>query len=343
MRHNTPTRENFLAVVRVFQGTNMMRIYERDTDALFLRLLRSKRDFHKLLSNLVVKKAVIGTPQIKGQRRHLVGTGSIDIVIDYPGGPLLLLENKIDAGYSVTRTGQGQPERYQQTVAAFRAQGREAYSVLLAPERYIASSRHAAMFDQKLSYESLCQFVAGKDLALLQAGIQQAETPYEPIPNEGAKNFFTSFRRLVLQHYPDLVMKHDPNPGGIRPADSRTIYFDVPRTLKSHANVPRPRMSLQCWDSNAPAASVKIMIASLAGLASRLSIPQDLDDAGGYLRPAGRSLGIVIDTPRLDTQKSLEDQIEDVIDGLESALRLQRWWNTNPDVLRSWAALYAVK
>jgi hypothetical protein len=132
-------------------------------------------------------------------------------------------------------------------------------------------------------------------------------------------------------------MKRDPNANGIRPTDSRTIYFDVNRILKTHLNVPKPKMSLQCWDSAAPSASVKIMMADLAHLADTLKNPQDLEDSGGYLRRAGRSLGIVIDTPRLETQRPLEDQADDVVEGLEAALRLQRWWDNNATLLRSWS------
>lgn len=136
-------------------------------------------------------------------------------------------------------------------------------------------------------------------------------------------------------------MKHDPNDGGLRPHASRTIYFDVPRTLHFHAGVPRPRMSLQCWDSDAPSASVKIMLGNGSAVADRLIAPQSLADIGGYLRPAGRSLGIVIDTPRLDTQRPFQEQADDVVEALEAALRLQRWWNENGETLRGWTKFFS--
>jgi len=56
---------------------------------------------------------------------------------------------------------------------------------------------------------------------------------------------------------------------------------------------------------------------------------------GAYLRPAGRSLGIVIDTPRLDTQAPFEAQREAVREGLQALERLQTWWNdTGTDMAR---------
>ena len=55
------------------------------------------------------------------------------------------------------------------------------------------------------------------------------------------------------------------------------------------------------------------------------------------LRAAGRSLGVVIDTPRLETQQPLSVQVAEVVEGLEAALRLQSWWNESEEQLRVWA------
>jgi hypothetical protein len=315
------------------------RIYERDTDALFLRLLRDQPEVAVVLAELATGRRPTSATEVRGQVRHPASAGSIDIVVRFRSGPVLLIENKIDAAYSITREGHGQPQRYQRSVAAFREAGAEAFSVLLAPERYLAGSRLADLFDARITYEKLRNLVDDKDRAILEAAILQAETPYEPVANSYAGEFFVAVRQLIAGHFPDLVMKHDPNDGGVRPDASRTIYFDVPRTLRLHADVPRPRMSLQCWDSAARSASVKIMLSDRTALVNRLSLPQSLTDIGGYLRSAGRSLGIVVDTPRLDTQRPFDEQADDIIEGLEAALRLRGWWNENGDILLRWASL----
>lgn len=313
------------------------RIYERDTDALFIGLLRENEDVGEIFAKHVLGRPVEAALLVRGQIRHQGGNGSIDLVIDFKDGPMLLVENKIDAAYSITREGHGQPQRYLASVAALRRTGREVHSVLLAPARYLAGSRLASMFDARLPYEAFLEVLDGAELALLQSAIQQAETPYEPVPNIKSADFFLSIRRLIEERFPDLVMKHDPNYDGVRPDASRTIYFDVGRTLRAHPDVPRPRMSLQCWDSAARSASLKIMLADRARLAGQLAVPADLRDAGGYLRPAGRSLGITVDTPRLDTQRPFAEQADDVVEALEAALRLQAWWSANGEVLRHWA------
>lgn len=317
------------------------RIYERDTDVLFLRLLRDRPEVAVVLAELATGRRPISATEVKGQVRHATGTGSIDIFVRYRGGPVLLIENKIDAAYSITREGHGQPQRYQRSVAAYREAGAEAFSVLLAPTNYLSGSRLADLFDARIAYEKLRDLVEGKDRALLEAAILQAEAPYEPVANAHAGEFFAEVRQLIAGHFPDLVMKHDPNDGGVRPDASRTIYFDVPRTLRLHAGVPRPRMSLQCWDSAARSASVKIMLSDRAAVADRLSVPQNLADIGGYLRSAGRSLGIVVDTPRLDTQGPFGEQAANIVEALEAALRLQGWWNENSDILLQWAEAFA--
>ena len=80
------------------------------------------------------------------------------------------------------------------------------------------------------------------------------------------------------------------------------------------------------------------MLTALARLSERLQVPTDLSDIGGYLRPAGRSLGIVVNTPRLDTQRAPAEQADDVVEALEAALRLQRWWDNNALTLQRWVA-----
>lgn len=227
------------------------RIYERDTDALFLRLFRKHPNIARAFANLVTGKLSTGDVEVKGQVLHTGSTGSIDIVMRFKSGPLLLIENKIDAGYSTTRLGHGQPQRYKRTVETFRQLHTDAYSVLLAPNRYLASSRLAHVFDARITYESLrAHILDTKDRAILDAAILQAETPYEPEADVRNSTFFAAVRRLITDHFPDLVMNREPNAEGIRPGWSHTIYFDVPRTLRPHTGVARilglPALECRC-------------------------------------------------------------------------------------------------
>ena len=313
----------------------MSRIYERQTDALFLRRLTGDFAFAAAFLGLVGMPPAARIRQVLPQTPHRGDghRGSIDLEVHLLDGLRLLVENKIDAAYSVTSGGDPQPRRYAASLAALSRQCIPAATVLLAPATYLRATREAASFTRTVAYEALLPTLDGDDHALLAAAINQAETPYEPRPNPDSAAFFAAFEEHVSRFFPALVLKSNPNGGGVRPTGSRTVYFDVARTLRPVAHLPRPRMSLQCRDSAAPSASVKIMLGDLAANASRVVPPQSLAGIGGYLRPAGRSLGIVIDTPQLDTQMPFEAQVPAVEEALDAATRLASWWNDDGQTL----------
>jgi len=315
----------------------MTRIYERQTDALFAAALSLDTEFGQAFLS-----AIDGCPEnrvsaIARQTPHRGEghRGSIDLELTRADGSILLIENKIDAGYSVTRKGDPQPDRYRASVSTLRGRGGRAGSVLLAPEIYLRGTRHGSSFDHHVSYEALRNSLRGADLALLEAAILQATTPYDPMLNPSSAAFFADYQAFALHYFPELVIKHNPNGNGVRPTGSRTVYFDVPRTLRSWADIPRPRMSLQCRDSAAPSASVKIMLGEWGARARSFRAPDSLGAIGGYARPAGRSLGLVIDTPQLDTQLQFEAQVAEVEEGLEAARRLVGWWNRHAEILEA--------
>ena len=312
------------------------RIYERDTDRLFIAALRRDPAIGaEFLKGIGPSPSPVTL--VKAQTRHVGSTGTIDINITYGDGTRLMVENKIDAGYSITRIGEDQPTRYHRTIVAYRSQGSDAYSLLLAPAGYLASSRATAAFDSNASYESFLGLFDGEDRTLLLAAIEQAKTPYEPEPNVSPGVFFLDYRQFVQGRFPALTLKPDPNANAGRPTGSRTFYFDTRKTLARYSDIPNPSMSLQCWDSNAPSASVKIMVPRWGRFAQSLRQDESLSDIGAYVRSAGQSLGIVIDTLRLETQSSFSDQVSEATDGLEAALRLQSWWADNHSLLQAWA------
>jgi len=314
----------------------MKRIYEHEIDMLFIKALRCDPALGvRFLASLGLPP--VATSQVRGQTRHVGSSGTIDIDVTYADGTRLMIENKIDAGYSITRMGEDQPIRYRRTIDAYRAQGSTAHSVLLAPASYIASTRSSEAFGCCISYESFIDFFVSSDLALLTAAIEQAKTPYEPDPNAATGAFFLDYRQFVRDRFPELFLKPDPNADGKRPIGSRTFYFDTKKTLMSYHDLPNPSMSLQCWDSNAPSASVKIMIPKWGRFADVLPRNDSLIDIGAYLRPAGQSLGLVINTPRLETQRSFADQVEEATEGLDGALRLRAWWADAHLSMQMWA------
>lgn len=315
------------------------RINEAEIDVLIEQLLRRGGSIAKrFLSASLPSDLHAPIRSISRQTRHRGSTGTIDIEIVLRNGLHLLVENKVDAGWSFTSEGEPQPERYRRSVGALLSRGVPAFAVLVAPMAYLSGSRHAASFNGQVAYETLAEGLDGSEERLLRAAILQAETPYEPVPNPLSGQFFTDFEELVRSEFPRLVLKRNPNGGDTRPTASRTFYFDAKRMLRVHSDVPLPRISLQAWDSNAPSASAKLMIRGWGSLAGCAAAPDSVISIGAYLRPAGRSLGIVLDTPRLDTQAPFETQIEAVRKGLRALDFLRAWWNDNGSDMARWQA-----
>lgn len=253
---------------------------------------------------------------------------------------LILVENKIDAGFTPD-----QPLRYAQSRDSHLNSGSAPLvaTLLVAPSVYLAGSRLKDGFDSSLPYEVLLPRASGDDLALLEAAIERAASPYEPVPVQAVMNFFAGYAALAAQTAPELVLKRNPNSADARPESSRTIYFDAKRSgFASYAFLLKDgkpaslRVSHQCWDSGAPNPSVKLMLDGWAQHLGRVAptLTPALGNEGTYLRAAGRSLALVRDTRRLDNMRSVQGQETAVVDALQKLLQLRTTWNSIGDVLR---------
>ncbi|MGB3555042.1 MAG: hypothetical protein WBA25_10425 [Jannaschia sp.] len=274
--------------------------------------------------------------RVARQTRHLGAAGTIDLDVTLRSSGRLLVENKIDAPWSVTAVGVAQPERYRRTAETLRAAGTAVRTVLIAPEGYLAASRHAATFDAAVSYETACEGLEGPEADLIRAAIAQAAAPYEPMPDDPTIAFFARWRALATETFPALVLKASPNANGVRPSASRTLYFDVPRMLGDLPRVPRPRASIQARDSGAPHASAKLMIGGWGAMWGTAPAPSSLAAIGAYMRSAGGSLGLVVDTPTLDCRAPFDPQRDAVMEGLAAMDRLRDWWARDGTSLAAW-------
>lgn len=253
----------------------MTRIYERQTDAIFAKALADNPAFADSFLTTIDGLPENGIVALCTQTRHRGAghRGSIDLEATRADGAILLIENKIDGGYSVTNRGDPQPERYRASVKTFRSRGQKVASVLLAPSIYLTGTRHANTFDHQVSYETLRGGLSGSDLELLDAAIAQAATPYDPVPNASSSAFHADLKAFASIHFPELAIKKNPNGSGVRPGRSNTIYFGLLRKLRKWPHLPFPRTSLQCRDLGAPSASVKIMLGGIRQKASTFRTP----------------------------------------------------------------------
>lgn len=282
------------------------------------------------------------------QVRHVSVRGTSNLVVRFWTGSrciaLLLIENKIDAAFTPD-----QPARYAESRDAQRkfAVAPAVATLLVAPERYLASSKLAMVFDASLSYERLLSNITGPDRQLIEVAIERAESPYEPVASLSVMNFFDGYSLIARRAAPDLVLKPNPNSANVRPKASRTIYFDAKRSgftsypfLFKNGKVASLRVSHQCWDSGALNPSVKAM---LDGWACHLPkvlpmLSPLLKTASVYLRPAGRSLAFAVDTPRLDNTQPAAIQEVAILDGLKKMQQLRQAWNGSAELLEQAAA-----
>ena len=311
-------------------------IREAEMDEVFARNLVQSPAFATRFLEASDGRHAEGPLEVSRQTRHVQHGGTIDLDIKVGDRFRLLVENKIDARESYTSAGIAQRDRYRASAAGHALAGVPTLTILLCPEIFGGAGMGSG-FDRMIHYEQLRGTLPPDDAELLERAIQQAKAPYVPVENEFNTGFFQHYEMLVANDYPALAFKAKRRDGGARPATSKTMYFDTGKTLgKLPWFTPTLRMSHQCLDETEPSASVKIMIGTWARHVDRLEAPQSLADIDGYIRRAGASLALAVDTPRLYVDRPFSDLVVDVRAGLEAAMRLARWWRGNPEVLRRW-------
>lgn len=319
-------------------------VFEKDIDAVLASRFQADLSFaHAFVSNVALQTGKMkqllqfDAITVERQAQHAGATGTIDLLLHlwFAGRECgrILLENKIDSGFTPD-----QPERYATSAAAMSMVSRPALAVLCAPAGYLGRSRLTEPFHARVSYEAVAEWMIDGDRSTILDAISRFQMPYEPDPVPEVTGFFEGYRELARRHTPELIVKPCPNAGNGRPSGSHTIYFDVGRTLPSYDFLPALRFSHQCQDKAAPSASVKIMIAGW-GTHEKTLHRQAADTLGNtsiYIRAAKKSLGLVIDTPRLDNRQSVSQQAEKVLTGLRAAATLCAWMFENHATLRHW-------
>lgn len=318
-------------------------VHEKHIDEILARRLQSDRQLSAALVQIIAEQAGIPLTfenvMVDRQVRHEGSAGTIDLLVRLLGATSetgrILIENKRDSSFTPS-----QPERYAASAVAMARAGRPALPVVCAPAQYLERSRYLAPFRARLSYEEIRDRLDGEDRLVLENAIRRLAMPYEPDPVPQVRDFFEGYTLLAREMAPELVIKRNPNVTGDRPRDSRTIYFDCSKTLPKLSFLPTLRFSHQCWDTRAPSPSVKIMFSGWAVHAAilRQHAKAVLGNTNFYLRPAGGSLGVVRDTPRMDNLRPISEQVQAVASGIRAAASLRAWMFAHETTLREWAA-----
>lgn len=296
------------------------RITENEVDAIFAIAFETSSEFCDLVRKQLGLEGSGVAERVSRQVRHYSDAGTIDLDVVL-SGRRFLIENKISAYWSFTRMGEAQPDRYERSANGYRA-----LSVLIAPRTYLGGAK-SETFGARLSYEGLLSAFSGEQYDRLCAAIRQAIVPPEN-PDYARTVFFHETSSLMQRVAPTIWMKtRDRN------RDSYTVHLDVPRSVSLHPDLPRPKIFLQFREAN-----VKLMIAKWGWSVERLRAHGGLEDTGIKLLRVGKTgtLGLRLPTPFVDCTKPFETQREKVAEALVTTARLCRWWDENPEILRSW-------
>ena len=187
------------------------RIYEHDTDTIFIQCLRSSPQFAAAFAEAAAGRRLAIIPEVEGQVPHAGGGGCIDIWIAFPDGLLLLVENEIGACRSTAQRRLDEGKRYRRSIR-FYGMDVEPLSVLLAPNGYLTASRLAEVFDSQVAYEDLLPYMEKPNRDVVLAAIEQAHSPYDPTSSAGAGEFFSAVSDIMRSRFPG----HRPEEGARR-------------------------------------------------------------------------------------------------------------------------------
>ena len=259
-------------------------------------------------------------PIVQSEYDHTPNSGTIDIYFE-ASGQRVLVENKINAGWSYTNDGASQFERYARSAEALNAK-----TLLLAPQKYLLGARHLENFDSTLSYEAILPVLDEADHALVCAAIERAAVPPEnPDPDRTA--FFERFEERVRKIAPELAMRTRN-----RNARSHTVHFNGKKTLVHHPGLPIPSIYLQFVKTG-----VNLFVREWGKALPAILWHGGHRKAGISLHRTPRgTLGIGMQTAYIDVHGAFSEQIPTVDEAILTTQRLCNWWNENPEVLENW-------
>lgn len=215
-------------------------VSERDIDLLVLEELTVNDEFCSWFTHYIFEHDIYDSNH--GAWHSVVADQNreSDLVFIFLSGSgeriAVLIENKIDAspqpqqaiGYTL-RGERGQQEGYWDSFK----------TCLIAPARYLSSSRQTEVYQHEISYEAIMAFFNAKASSdkrfaykarVVKEAIEQNRRGYQPVHSEAMTNFVKDYVQYASQHYPNLGVQQ----AKARPAGSTWIMF---KPYGSNANI----------------------------------------------------------------------------------------------------------
>lgn len=293
-------------------------VTERDIDFLLLEELTVNQTFQRWFQQRVAQAFTYQAPL--GVWHSVVDAelGESDLVFIYGSATgermAILIENKINA--------EPQPEqakRYRARGIRGVKSGRwDCFSTcVVAPERYLASSKHSQGYDVEVAYEEVLAFFAEQGsedrrsaykAELLNEAIEQNRRGYQAAQCPAMTAFVADYYAVAHERFPQLMMQ-EPRP---RPSGSTWISF-------SPAVLPREGMLYH----QLCAGAVKLFLSAphtLESVTAAYAMHLTKDTS---LEQAGKSVALILHVPKIDPWRlTVTQQQEAVVIGLQAVAAL---------------------
>ena len=269
---------------------------ERDVDFIILEELEVSVDFGTWFSARIYEIPVFKEKIGAWHSVTEAGLGESDIVFLFEAmdgsTQSILIENKIDAP---PQPDQGVRYQKRGELGVQRSDWEEFRTCIIAPRKYLGSSKHSEIYDAEISYEEIMAHFQERGIhdrrsayraKVMKEGIEQNRRGYKRVVNEATTVFYEEYVSFARNSFPELEVE-DAKP---KPAASSWIRF-YPKG-KSKGNLVLHQLSAGCG---------KVL---LGGKADELDAYKQkyADQPVGDLEieRAGKSLGLVITVPKID-------------------------------------------
>lgn len=298
-------------------------VRERDLDLLMLEEFVASSGFMRQFALSALQLDTRSWTVERAAHSVADSHGESDLLVDMkaPDGRRirLLIENKIGAGMQPT-----QAQRYRRRAAIAKKRGKcdEAYTILVAPERYFGTQESRRGFDGTLTYERVLDLIKASSetlspsrraykVYLLEQAIEKGILGYQSEADSVVSEFWTAYYQLATAAAPRLQMRRP----GSKPSGSSFIYFK-PRGLPKRARICH-KLGLGVVDLQLRGMARRIAELRNA-VGERLASGMRIDVASG-------SAAIRILTPIIDMSEPFEDQTDAALEGIRAAQRLLKW------------------
>ena len=271
-------------------------VAERDVDFIVLEELDVSAEFGAWFSERVFGSPVFRTQIGAWHSVTEAELGESDIVFLFEATDRsmksVLIENKVDAP---PQPDQGRRYKQRGELGLERGDWDEFRTCIIAPYRYLGSSKHCEIYDAEISYEKIMEYFEerGTDdrrsafrARVMKEGIEQNRRGYQRVVSDATTEFYKDYVAFARDRFPELgVQEAKPKPAG-----SSWVRFYP--TGKSKGNLVLHQLS---------AGYGKVLLGHKADeIETYKEKYADEPIADLEIQRAGKSLGLVISVPKID-------------------------------------------